>query len=139
MQDYPTTLRPIYGYWAEPYKFPIPHPRRAASLELPHLPDSNTLYNHPYWRDHYSVNLKNFDKEKEANARLIKLLNDNLNNATKNKYNIEVLLSLAELFEHNITFLENIGMIEDTLSSAAENYLDYEHAVSCLKAAEKKR
>ncbi len=137
MQGYPTTLQPIYGYWAKPYKFPVPRPRRVASLELPNLPDTYTLFNQPYWRDRYRVNLENIDKEKKDNIRLIKLLNENLNKVSKNKYNMEVLLSLANLFNHNINFLETMGMIEDTLSSAAKNFLDYEHAVSCLETAEK--
>ena len=129
----PSTLVPIYGY--SEGKYPIPRPRRLQSLELPNLPDVETLYNHPFWKNHYGKNLENLRNEKEANALLIKLLNDNLNKVSKNKYNIEIILSLAQLFRHNINLLETLNMIEDTLSSAARNYLDYNNAVSCLNTA----
>jgi len=129
----PSTLVPIYG--SSRGKYPIPRPRRSQSIELPNLPDVNTLYNHPFWKDHYRRNLDNLDEERKANNRLIILLKDNLNRVSKHKYNIEVMLSLTQLYRHNIYLFETLAKIEDILSNAAGNYLDYENAVSCLNEA----
>ncbi len=115
--------------------YEIPRPRGIGHIELPNLPDTETLFNHPFWKDLYRENLEILDKKKEENAHLIELLNDNLNKAQKNRYNLEVMLSLAKMRRHNINLFETLAVIEDTLSSAAKNYLDYDNAVSCLEAA----
>jgi len=129
----PSTLVPIYGYSRG--KYPIPRPRRLQSIELPNLPDVNTLYNHPFWKDHYRGNLDKLDEERKANNRLNILLKDNLNRVSSHKYNIEVMLSLAQLYRHNINLFETLAKIEETLSNAGGNHLDYENAVSCLNEA----
>ena len=129
----PSTLVPIYGYSRG--KYPIPRPRRLQSIELPNLPDINTLYNHPFWKNHYRGNLDNLDEERKANNRLNILLKDNLNRVSSHKYNIEVMLSLTQLYRHNINLFETLAKIEETLSNAGGNHLDYENAVSCLNEA----
>ena len=131
----PSTKKPIYG--SSRGKFKIPRPRMVQSIDLPNLPDSNTLYNHSYWKDHYRGIMENLDKEREANNRLIGLLNDNLKGVSRNKYNVEVMLSIAKYFRHNINLFETLAQIEDTLSVASRNYLDYQQAMTSLNGAEK--
>ncbi len=144
----PSLMKPIVG---NSYGiFPIPRPRMIESIRLPHLPDPNTLFNYPFWKDRYEKiyfrkdnrrgspqSVLELRKEKELINRLINLLNENITIVIRNRYNLEIFLSLAKMFRHNVNLFETLAMIEETLSSTAENYLNFEHAVSCLEKAEK--
>ena len=117
---------------------PRPSPRKEPYIELPNLPDSETLYNHPFWKNHYKKNLEELEKQKNTNNYLLDLLNENHNSVSRNKYNVEVMLANAKYFRHNIDLLETLSLIEDTLSAASRmrEYHRYEEAINYLKDAE---
>jgi hypothetical protein len=52
---------------------------------------------------------------------LIALLGKNLKAADYNRYNIEVMLSIAQVMRHNLTMLAAIGKIDKLLASASSN------------------
>ena len=130
---------------------------RRKGIDLPHLPDFSTLYNNPYWKDRYSKisytkdrhltsrfggnsdGTLNFTDESELCKRLIDILNNNLGRVLKNKYNIEVFLSIAKCWFHNVNLFETLAAIEDTLSAAhnMQRQNRFEEAVLNLMTAEK--
>ena len=134
---------------------PRPSPIGGQYIELPNLPDPQTLFNHPFWKDRYSRMpgfktlprkdtdsldiYKKLAEEKASNDRIIQLLTGNLQKASRNKYNIEVLLSIAQYWRHNIKLFETLAQIEDTLSAAsrAREYHLYDKAITFMMDAEK--
>jgi hypothetical protein len=109
-------------------------------IELPNLPEQDTLFNHPYWARHYQNILEDIAEEKEAHSRLlIELLNDNLSRVSRNKYNLEVMLSTAEYMHHNLNLFKTLAGVEETLSAASEKreYHHFDEAISHIRAAEK--
>jgi|GEM_PF-2882386 len=127
-------------------------------LDLPPLPDPNTLAapgSTPYQKGRYSdiSYVKDshltgteghgfFDslvKEKQLNQRLLALLNENLNRVSRNKYNLEVMRSMATCWLHNTNLLQTLEQIEDNLSTAGDMQKNhrYAEAISSLLRAEK--
>jgi hypothetical protein len=140
-------------------------PRRE-SLSIPNLPDPTTLNNKPYWKDRYSkisfVKDRNqarqavekqshvpnarsegvFDdlnKEKQLTRRLIGLLEQSLGKVSRNEYNVEVMLAMAKVMDHNANLFLALGEIEEALAAAHRAQVSGQHAkaVSLLKSAEK--
>jgi len=134
---------------------PRPSPLYESAIELPNLPDPETLYNHPFWKDRYrrmpyfrnrypnepdSLDIYHFlSKERASIERLIDILEDNYHRASRNRYNIEVMLSIANYWRHNINLFQTLAQIEDTLSAAsrARSYHRYQEAISHLESAER--
>ncbi|MGQ9663375.1 MAG: glycoside hydrolase family 20 zincin-like fold domain-containing protein [Kiritimatiellia bacterium] len=98
------------------------HPRRDLILALPHIPDPVTLNNRPFWRQHYGELLKKADEYLVVCERLSGLLYANMLRASRNKHNLEVLLSLARLMEHQVLFLRTLARVEDELSEARKDW-----------------
>jgi hypothetical protein len=118
-------------------------PRKSAlkdsSIDLPRLPDAQTLYNHPYWKQRYEKTLAALEEEKAAVDRLLGLLEEkNLKRAERNHYNLEVLQANARFVSHNLNLFETLASIEDTLSEASKMREEhrYAEAIEKLLAAE---
>lgn len=109
------------------------------SLALPHLPLAANLSNHPYWRDHYRSLLERAEKQRIGIERLIALLHENLGVIRRNRYNLEVLLSMAAYMRHNLDLLRTLARIEDLLTEARNEHsrLQYENAAARLRTAER--
>ncbi|HUJ20150.1 MAG TPA: glycoside hydrolase family 20 zincin-like fold domain-containing protein [Bryobacteraceae bacterium] len=71
------------------------------------------------------------------NDELMNLLYENLASAEFNRYNLEVYLSIAKLFRHNLLLLKELAAIHKSLESAEENAakLKYAEAVAALDQA----
>lgn len=123
-----------YGGSYGPRKSPL----KDASIDLPRLPDPATLYNHPYWKQHYQEVLAALEEEKAAASQLLALLEENLGKAERNVYNLEVMQANARYLNHNLSLLETLSQIEDTLSEASNKRErhQYAEAVQQLLAAE---
>ncbi len=139
---------------------------RRRPIDLPNLPDPVTLDNKPFWRDHYeeiafvkdrgqaamavkferhvvnprsTAKLRDLKTERVLSERLIALLQQNLGKVSRNRYNVDVMLALANVMRHNVRLFETLGSIEDALSEARRMQESgrYEAAVASLKTAER--
>ena len=99
-----------------------------ASIDLPRLPDPETLYNHPYWKRHYQKTLAELESEKTASDRLLRLLEGNLKKCERNQYNLEVLQANAIYLRHNLDLFETLAQIEDMLSESSKMREEHRYA-----------
>lgn len=125
-----------YGGSYGPRKSPL----KDASIDLPRLPDPQTLYNHPYWKEKYQKTLSGLESEKAASEQLLGLLKKNLKKASRNQYNLEVLQANARFLRHNLNLFDALAQIEDILSEASKIREEhrYADALKQLLAAEEK-
>jgi hypothetical protein len=107
---------------------PRPTPLKNASIDLPRLPDPQTLYNHPYWKQRYQKALAELESEKTASDTLLGLLEGNLKKAARNRYNLEVLQTNARYLRHNLNLFEALAQIEDMLSEASKMREEHRYA-----------
>lgn len=98
------------------------HARRDLSLALPHVPDPLTLDNRPFWQAHYADLLAKASEAQVSFERLIGLLHGNVLRARRNRHNLQVLLSIAKLLEHQVVLIQGLARVEKTLDGARESW-----------------
>ncbi len=94
-------------------------PAHDASLQLPPVPAPD-LTREDHWHEHNVRQLQMAAKYKPLNDELIALLNSNMLRADTNRYNLEVLLSVAELCRENLNLLRSLEQIDESLSQARD-------------------
>lgn len=115
----PSTSRK--GIWGEAYG-QIYNPRKPASdqaLPLPPSPGMDLAYNSTW----SSENAKRIDlalEAKEGNDTLLGLIHENIQRAQFNRYNLEVYLTIADLYRQNITMIAGIHGMDAALAAAAK-------------------
>lgn len=104
---------------------------------MPNLPVLPTLDNRPFFVKCYRELLNNAHKQEDRVKRLLHLLMDNMGRASRNRYNLEVLLSLAWFFEHHMKLLRALARGEATLDEArmALGRARFKQAESYLRSA----
>ncbi|MEQ8878469.1 MAG: hypothetical protein RLQ12_02505, partial [Cyclobacteriaceae bacterium] len=107
------------------------------TLTLPPLPSEGDLVMFPEFKEKYEDKIKKAKELKVSNDRLIAMLQNALTSVKRNRYNIEVLLSLAYLERHTINTVLNLAKVEDQLLEAASARLDFAKGVSQLFEAYK--
>ncbi len=118
-----TERPPAYGNSEK--KFPFPrHDRLLVPPPLPTLGagpggGSAELKFNPEFRTRYERALADSERALMETDRVLALLQANLVGATRNRYNIEVLLTVAHLQRHTIEMLRALAEIEDVLGEAA--------------------
>jgi len=113
----PSRVRgPGYGY-SEAKK---PVTRYDLTLSPPALPNGDDLSVEPVFTERYATLLEEAPARHRQNDRLLARLHENLTRATRNRYNIEVLLSLAYFERHSIELLIGLGQAEESLVGAGE-------------------
>jgi hypothetical protein len=99
----------------------IHHPRRPASDEtipLPPAPAAGLSY-HSDWAEKNARRVQLTSESLAENEELLGLLHENQKQVELNRYNIEVYLSIAALYRHNLELVESIANVDAMLTSAA--------------------
>jgi len=89
------------------------------TLRTPQLPSLPDLKVEATFKLRYKKLLEQARHQEELNERLRILLQSNISKATRNRYNIEVLYSLADFQRHFIELLLGLQEVEDSLLKAS--------------------
>jgi hexosaminidase len=111
-----TARKPIWGNSYEIYK--TPKPAQDQTLPLPAAPTSDLEY-HAQWS---AENVKRTTLASESmrdNENLIGLINENIPRARFNRYNLEVYLTIAELYRQNLAMINGIRQMDQALAAAS--------------------
>ena len=130
----PSPRKPIFGY-----SHGIFNPRRPVkdqTLRLPPAPDSSLRFDAEWTRE----NARRLEFAADAlsdNDELLGLLHENLGRADLNRYNLEVYVSIAQLYRQNLEMLTDIGRICFQLEAAQRAAADKQpkEAVEALDRA----
>jgi hypothetical protein len=111
--------------------------RTDLTLSPPALPRLPGLDITPGFHQRYEAVLSQAPRQLADNEGLIARLNANLARAGRNRYNLEVLLSLAHLQRHHIRMLLELAKIEDLLiqAGAEEKAHAPARALECMRQA----
>ncbi|HEV2425611.1 MAG TPA: glycoside hydrolase family 20 zincin-like fold domain-containing protein [Terriglobia bacterium] len=114
----PSSLRPpIWGDSDRIFHPPRPaHDQALPDLPVPSLPLLQLGHD---WTTGNSRRLALAAKALAENDELLDLLRSNLERVEFNRYNLEVFLSLAQLYRQNLEMILDLGRINDLLESAA--------------------
>ncbi len=94
-------------------------PARDQLIPLPPAPTAELKYNST-WRKDNARRLELAAGLMHQNDELLDLLRQNLRQADFNRYNLEVLLSVAQVLRQNLTMLAALGRMDTLLDSAQE-------------------
>jgi hexosaminidase len=108
---------PIFGNHAEIYK--IPHPALDQTLPLLPVPSEKNLSLQKTWGGVNKKRLGLCEVFLKENDQLISLLHQNLRTVEDNRYNLEVMLSIAELCRQNLLMIKGLARIDQFLSLSA--------------------
>jgi hypothetical protein len=113
----PSTARK--GIWGNSASIYDPRrPARDQSIPLPPAPAADLSYQSD-WAESNARRLALADEFLAENDELLGLLHENLQRADRNRYNLEVYLSIAQLYRQNLEMLRSIGRIDELLKGAA--------------------
>jgi hexosaminidase len=106
-------------------------------ISLPPVPVGDYLRLDYDWAKENNARLQLAQKSLSDNDEVLGLLNRNLQAVQFHSYNVEVFLSIAQLYRHNLEMLQTFGTISELLHSAelAASRLDYTIALSSLDQA----
>jgi hypothetical protein len=99
--------------------FTPPHPAHDQSLPLPPAPGADLAY-HSEWAKENARRIELASDFLLENDELLGILHDNLPRADRNGYNLEVYLSIAHLYRHNLDMLRTVARMDHLLHSTAE-------------------
>jgi hypothetical protein len=111
-----TARKGIWGYSAGIYE--KRRPARDQTLPLPPAPGPDLSYD-AEWTQKNEQRLRLVDESTVANQELTGLLLENTRSAELNRYNLEVFLSIARLYEQNLHMLRSIAAMDQSLKSAS--------------------
>jgi hypothetical protein len=114
---------PAYGNSEKKYPFP----RRDMTLTPPALPDAETLAVEPVFTTTYAELIASADERLAESDRLLARLHEAHGRAGRNRYNIEVLLSIASLVRHHVRLIQSVARAEGLLVDAAAAHADGKH------------
>ena len=141
-----TNRKPI---WGNSYKiFSPPHPARDQTISLPPVPSATDLGYSSAWAQENRRRLEIAADSVPQNNELLGLLYSNLTRAKRNRYNLEVYVSIAQLCGQNLEMLRDLSGIDRALSAAsaaagkqnakdAIQYLD--HALATIRGMRARR
>jgi hypothetical protein len=135
-EEGPTTARtPIFGNSFGVFK----PPRPAHDQYLPSLPVPSPGFLHldRDWRLENEKRIEFAGTSLAQNDRLLDLLQMNIQRVQFNRYNLEVYLSIANLYRQNLLMLQDLGRISDALKAAEASaaHVDAKRAVGSLDRA----
>jgi len=113
-------------------------PHLAHDQYLPLLPvPSPELLRLPFdWKVENQKRLDRAGRFLAQNDELINLINANLTKVQFNRYDLEVYLSIANLYRQNLTMLRELGRMVDALS-AAQSYAGQNNAARAVAALDR--
>jgi hypothetical protein len=109
--------KPIWGNSNGVYE--KPRPARDQNIPLPPVPAADLSYNSE-WTAQNAQRLELAAGFLSENDELLGLLHDNLPRCDLNSYNLEVFLSIAELYRQNLEMLQSVARMDGLLRSAAD-------------------
>ena len=104
-------------------------------VHLPDLPRGDLEFSN-FWRRRYGDLLQRARRERQRIARALAILDDNLRRPVRNRYDLEVMSSCAELMRHNVDLILMLGDLEEAVALAsAAHYADRREALRQLERA----
>src|SRR5262249_8035569 len=88
-------------------------------IPLPPAPGAGLTYQ-PEWAEKNAGRMQLAAGFLAENGELLGLLHENYKRVELNRYNLEVYLSIAALYRHNLEMLESIAEINSMLKAAAD-------------------
>jgi hypothetical protein len=111
-----TARTPIWGN--SDRIFHPPQPAEDQTLPSLPIPSATTLTISHDWTEENSRRLEIAATALQENDELLDLLHANLKSANHNQFNLEVLLSIAELCRQNLEMILDLGRMNDLLKAA---------------------
>ena len=111
-----TSTKPIFG--SSRQIFSPKRPRKDQTIPLPPPPSAQDLSYSSSWAQANQQRLRLAAKFLGDNDELMHLLAANLEKAEFNRYNLEVLQSIAKICSQNLEFLQGLGRIDKLFLSA---------------------
>lgn len=108
--------KPIFGWSYGIFNPPVPS--EDPTLLLPALPVMGSGEYGPDWREANSRRLELTQEFLAENDALLGMLHESLQRVEFNRYNIVVLISIAQLCRHNLEMIEGIGAMAESLKQA---------------------
>ncbi|HLH02403.1 MAG TPA: beta-N-acetylhexosaminidase [Bryobacteraceae bacterium] len=106
--------------WGDSYSiFDTPRPARDQFLEPLPVPALKTLRIDSDWSAHNSRRLELASAALSRNDELLDTLLTNLRTVSFNRYNLEVFVSIADLYRQNLRMLLDLGQIAGSLEQAS--------------------
>ena len=124
--------KPIFGYSGGVYH--PPKPARDQTLPLPPAPDAGLRLNSTWMRDN-ARRLELAELALEENDLLQGALRENLRQATTNRYNLEVLVSIADLVREGFAMLRDVGRMHRALDRIRTSDDDSDDALEAADQA----
>lgn len=114
------------------------HEGAIGKTHLPDLPRGDAVEYDPYWNIQYAQQVKNahlFLKKMDTAQRIA---HRNISSKIDHPFDVEVLNSLAEIFEHSAQTMVDLSNIEYAITHAhQQRFLNHDSTVFYLKSAEK--
>jgi len=131
-----TRLKPTYGSWAGPGRDTTRIDLRIEPPPLPFAYDETLVVDRTFSR-RYAPVLAQMPDVRRRLDQAIGTLQGKLGAVSRNRYNLEVLLSIAQFERHYVTMLANLIEVEDLMIRAAEaqNQERHRDVVSLLAQA----
>ena len=129
-----TARKPIWGNSDRIFKPPVP--AHDQSLPMPPVPSGQDLAYPSGWAASNARRTHEADVAQTANSELRGLLRENLRLASRNRYNLEVFLAIAELYRQNLEFIGDLSEIDGTLTTAS-NHARKGEASAAVAAADR--
>lgn len=107
------------------------------TLRLPPLPSPGDLVMDPEFHARYADKIAEAAVLLGKNERLIAHLQQSLTSVSRNRYNLEVLLSIAYFERYTLRTVLNLSQIEDLLVAASEARMNFSGAVNQMVTAYK--
>lgn len=111
-----SSTKPIFGNSREILS--TKRPREDQTIPLPPPPSGQDLTYPSSWARTNRERLRLADKFRSENDELTRLLSVNLEKAEFNRFNLEVLQSIAKICRQNLEFLGGLGRIDELFLSA---------------------
>lgn len=125
--------KPIWGNSYEIYN--PPRPADDETLDLPPVPAGDLAYQSD-WSEQNGLRVRLSGESMRDNDELVGLLNENMQRAQFNRYNLNVFLSIAQLCRQNLEMIQGISHIDKALASAARKASgDPKHALEDVDRA----
>jgi hexosaminidase len=113
------------------------HEGAIGKTHLPDLPRGDAVEFDPYWNIQYADKVKQAELYLKKMDTALQIGKKNLSLAIKNKYDIEIFNSLAELIRHTAQTYIDLASVENNITMAhKQRFLNHDSVVHYLRNAE---
>ena len=105
-------------------------------IHLPDFPRQELEY-HSFWRRQYAQLLHRAEMERQRIERALRIIDDNLAREVRNRYDLEIYRTCAELMRHNVDLVLMLGELEGAIGAASGlHFEDQRKALGYLQEAQ---